>query len=169
MSSSSLSSSVTIRPATNADLPDLGRLGAYLVRQHHTFDGDRFLAPQPNVERGYGWFLGTQLAEDGVVILVAERDGRAVGYVYAGLEPMSWKELRGPAGFIHDVVVDESARGQGVGTALIEAAAVWLEKAGAPRVMLWTAEKNRGAQRLFERAGFRATMIEMTRERRSGG
>ena len=33
-----------------------------------------------------------------------------VGYVYAGLEPLSWKELRDAAGFIHDVVVEESDR-----------------------------------------------------------
>ena len=35
---------------------------------------------------------------------------------------------------------------------------------GAPRVMLWTAEHNVAAQRLFEARGFRRTMIEMTRE-----
>jgi hypothetical protein len=29
---------------------------------------------------------------------------------------------------------------------------------------LFTAEKNHGAQAMFARAGFRATMIEMTRE-----
>jgi RimJ/RimL family protein N-acetyltransferase len=33
-----------------------------------------------------------------------------------------------------------------------------------PRVILWTAEKNDAAQQLFARAGFRRTMIEMTRE-----
>jgi ribosomal protein S18 acetylase RimI-like enzyme len=31
-------------------------------------------------------------------------------------------------------------------------------------VVLWTAEQNRDAQRLFERLGFRRTMVEMTRE-----
>jgi ribosomal protein S18 acetylase RimI-like enzyme len=31
-------------------------------------------------------------------------------------------------------------------------------------VVLSTAEQNSGAQRLFERMGFRRTMIEMTRE-----
>ncbi len=144
-------------------------MGAHLVRLHHAFDPDRFLAPQPDVQNGYGWFLGTQLDEADVVIFVAEQEGRVVGYVYAGLEPMSWKELRGPAGFIHDVVVAESARGLGIGTRLMEVAATWLEDAGAPRVMLWTADKNHPARRLFERIGFRATMIEMTREKRGGG
>jgi ribosomal protein S18 acetylase RimI-like enzyme len=156
-----------IRLAEARDLPVLGRLGAKLVRAHHAFDPQRFMAPMPEVESGYAWFLGTQLGEADVVLYVAEQAGAVVGYVYAGLEPQSWKELRDPAGFIHDVVVDEPARGQGLGTRLVEAAAGWLEAHGAPRVLLWTAERNPGAQRLFERAGFRRTMIEMTRERRS--
>jgi ribosomal protein S18 acetylase RimI-like enzyme len=158
-------SDIEIRRAEERDLPVLGRLGAVMVRLHHGFDRDRFMAPRPNVEEGYAWFLGTQLAEVDVFVAVAERAGDIVGYVYAGLEPESWKELRGPAGFIHDLVVDERARGAGVGTRLAEAAAAWLESRGAPRVMLWTAQKNEPAQRLFERIGFRRTMIEMTRER----
>jgi RimJ/RimL family protein N-acetyltransferase len=35
---------------------------------------------------------------------------------------------------------------------------------GAPRVVLSTAARNARAQRLFASAGFRDTMIEMTRE-----
>jgi GNAT superfamily N-acetyltransferase len=155
-----------IRPARKGDLSDLGRLGASLVRVHHGFDADRFMAPLDDIEAGYAWFLGTQLEEADVVIYVAESAGRIIGYVYAGLEPQSWKELRDPAGFVHDVVVDESVRRQGIATRLVEEAAAWLEAHGAPRVMLWTAERNPSAQRLFERLGFRRTMIEMTRERR---
>lgn len=156
---------IIIRPAQRSDLPVLGRLGTLLVRLHHEFDPQRFLAPALASEQGYAWFLGTQLDEPDVVILVAELAGAPVGYVYAGLEPMSWQELRAAAGFIHDVVVDESARGRGIATRLLEAAATWLEQHGAPRVLLLTAEKNERAQRLFARLGFRRTMIEMTRER----
>ena len=154
----------TLRPAETRDLPALGRLGGSLVRLHHAFDRLRFMAPRGDVDEGYGWFLGTQLAEKDMVVLVAEVDAQVVGYVYAGLEPMSWKELREPAGFIHDVVVDESARGQGIATDLVEAAGRWLIEHGAPRVMLWTASENPAAQRLFKRLGFRTTMLEMTRE-----
>jgi len=156
--------SFTIRPAVEGDLATLGRLGASLMRVHYGFDSRRFLAPGDNPEAGYAWFLGTQLRESDVVVLVAEQEGPVLGYVYAGLEPLSWKELRGPAGFIHDVVVEEAARHQGVATALIEAAIVWLTEHGAPRVVLWTAEQNAPAQRLFAGQGFRRTMIEMTRE-----
>ena len=82
------------------------------------------------------------------MIFVAEQEGEMVGYVYAGLEPISWKELRDACGFIHDVVVEEGNRRAGTATALIEAAMQWLTERGAPRVILWTAEKNERAQRL---------------------
>jgi ribosomal protein S18 acetylase RimI-like enzyme len=122
------------------------------------------MAPSRGLDEGYAQFLGGELADADVVIYVAESAGEVVGYVYAGLEPTSWKELRDAAGFIHDVVVDERQRNRGIASALIDAAATWLEAAGAPRVLLWTAEQNPAAQRLFARLGFRRTMIEMTRE-----
>ena len=156
--------SVLIRRAEPRDVSALGRFGGALVRAHHAFDSCRFLVPGPGLEEGYARFLGTQLAEKDVAIFVAERAGAIVGYVYAGVEPRSWKELRDVAGFLHDVVVDPDARRSGVGTRLIETAAAWLASRGVARVMLWTAAKNKEAQRLFEHLGFRRTMIEMTRE-----
>jgi len=153
-----------IRRASRADLPALGRLGAVLMKSHYGFDRDRFLAPGDNAEEGYAWFLGTQLAEERAAIFVAERNGEVLGYVYAALEPLSWKELRDEAGFIHDIVVDKRGRRTGLAGALIGHATEWLRSVGAPRVMLWTAEQNTDAQRLFARFGFRRTMVEMTLE-----
>ncbi len=162
-------SSFHIRDATQDDLPVLGRLGARLVRTHHGFDSHRFMAPGDDIEAGYAWFLGTQLKAPGAKVMVATSgEGAVVGYVYAGVEPQSWKELRNEAGFIHDVVVEEGFDRQGVGAQLVAAASAWLEAQGVPRVMLWTAENNRSAQQLFLRLGFRRTMIEMTRESRGG-
>lgn len=155
---------VTIRPAVDGDLEALGRLGAMLLRTHHAFDPRRFMPPGNDPEGGYAWFLGTQLRQDDATVIVAEQDGSVVGYVYAGIEPQSWKELRDAAGFIHDVAVDERARGTGIASALIDAAVDWLRAHGAPRVLLWSAEQNTVAQRLFAARGFRRTMVEMTRE-----
>jgi ribosomal protein S18 acetylase RimI-like enzyme len=155
---------IVIRPADESDLPYLGRLGAELLETHFRFDQKRFMAPHPKSAEGYAWFLGSQLKQRDVVVLVAERAGTVVGYVYAGLEPTSWKELRDVAGFIHDVVVEDSSRRLGIAKLLVLAAIEWLRQHGAPRVMLWTAEQNPAAQSLFQQLGFRRTMIEMTRE-----
>jgi ribosomal protein S18 acetylase RimI-like enzyme len=155
---------VVVRRATRADLSVLGRLGAHLVRVHHEFDQRRFVAPVGNPEAGYAHFLGTQFDADDATVLVAERGGAVVGYVYAGIEPFSWKELRDTAGFVHDIVVDPAERRTGVARALMEAAIAWVRAQGVPSVMLGTAARNEGAQRLFEAMGFRRTMIEMTRD-----
>ncbi len=156
--------SVVVRRATRADLPALGRLGAHLMRVHYEFDQRRFVAPVGNPEAGYAHFLGTQIGADDATVLVAERHGAVVGYVYAGIEPFSWKELRDAAGFVHDIVVDAAERRTGVAGALMEAAIAWVREQGVASVMLWTAAPNDGAQRLFEGLGFRPTMVEMTRD-----
>jgi len=154
----------TVRPAIAADIPALGRLGVELVTVHHGFDAQRFLAPLPGTAEGYGSYLGSQLGKKGIVILVAERGGRVLGYSYAALEGVDYMALRGPAGALYDVVVNPGSRGQGIGKQLLEATLDALRALGAPRVVLSTAEQNAAAQRLFARAGFRRTMIEMTRE-----
>lgn len=157
-------SPVIIRPATRADLDAIGRLGALLVQVHHDFDARRFMAPTPETRRGYGGYLGSQLAEPNVVVLVAEERGAVLGYTYAGVEGNDYMALRGPAGVLYDIIVDPAHRGRGVGKLLFDAVLAALRARGAPRVVLSTAERNEGAQRLFAREGFRRTMVEMTRE-----
>ena len=155
---------VTIRPATAADVRAMGRLGAVLVQTHHDFDAARFIAATPQTEHGYASYLGSQLAKRDIIILVAEDDGDVLGYTFAGIEGYDYMELRGPAGVLYDIVVDQAHRGRGIGQALLDATLAELKTRGAPRVVLSTAERNESAQRLFARAGFRRTMIEMTRE-----
>jgi ribosomal protein S18 acetylase RimI-like enzyme len=95
---------------------------------------------------------------------VADRNGEVVGYTYAGVEGWDYMSLRGPAGVVYDIVVDPPHRGQGIGRMLLDATLDALERGGARQVVLSTAQQNEPAQRLFSSAGFRRTMIEMTRE-----
>lgn len=153
-----------IRRAEPADVAALGELGIALMRTHYAFDDRRFLEPTQADAAGYAWFLQSQLEDDASVVLVAEQHGRIVGYVYAAVEPLSWKELRGECGYIHDLLVTDTARGRGTGDGLLDAAIEWLRERGMPRVVLGTAAQNDIARRLFERRGFHPTMIEMTLE-----
>lgn len=155
-------SDVLIRRAQARDLSELGELGAALMRTHYAFDPLRFL--EPGDDNGYARFLGSQIEEDGSVVFVAERQRRIVGYVYAAIEPLSWKDLRDECGFIHDLLVADVARRAGIGEALLEEAIEWLREQGLPRVVLGTAAQNETARRLFDRRGFRPTMVEMTLE-----
>ena len=154
-----------IRRAKSADLDALGRLGLSMMRTHCAFDERRYIPAEGDAEAVYSAFLAAFIDADDAVVLVAEEtESEIVAYVYAAVEPPSFKELRDRAGFVHDLIVADGARGGGVGHQLLEAAVQWLKERGMPRVILWRAEQNTGAQRLFERRGFRRTMIEMTRE-----
>jgi ribosomal protein S18 acetylase RimI-like enzyme len=155
---------IVIRPAAPADVPAIGRLGALLVRTHHDFDPLRFIAASERTAEGYGSYLGSQLRKRDVIVLVAEEKGEVLGYTYAGIEGSDYMSLRGPAGVLYDIVVDPAHRKHGVGRLLLDATLAALTEKGAPRVVLSTAERNEPAQRLFVHAGFRRTMIEMTRE-----
>jgi ribosomal protein S18 acetylase RimI-like enzyme len=153
-----------IRPATSADLPRLGRLGALLVEEHHAFDARRFLPARDRLPLDYAAFLVSQMQTPDAIVLVADDHGDVIGYVYATIEGHDYMALRGPAGVLQDVVVDLEYRGRGVGRLLLDAAIAELRSRGAPQAVLSTAARNEVAQRLFARVGFRPTMVEMTRE-----
>jgi ribosomal protein S18 acetylase RimI-like enzyme len=153
-----------LRPAIPADLNALGRLGALLMRMHHELDPRRFVPATPGIECEYAAFFGGLLADPDVVILVVEREGEVLGYTYAAIEGSDCMSLRGPAGVLHDLIVDPAHHGGGVGRKLLDATLAALQARGAPRVVLSTAVKNHAAKRLFAEAGFRPTMVEMTRE-----
>jgi ribosomal protein S18 acetylase RimI-like enzyme len=154
--------SITIRPAGPADGEALGRMGESLARLHSSFDPQRFLPPE-GLAAGYrSWLLREAKAKDAVV-LVAELEGRVVGYAYGRLEERDWNALLDAHAGFHDLWVDPEARSTGAGKALAEALIEALTKLGAKQIVLSASPKNETAQRLFVRLGFRPTMVEMTR------
>ncbi|MDI1478742.1 GNAT family N-acetyltransferase [Polyangium sp. y55x31] len=157
---------LVVRPAKPEDVAALGRMGSALVRFHHSLDPLRFFLVSD--ERGYGAFLVSEIRREGSIVLVAENGaGQVVGYAWGRLEGRDWTLLLDACGALHDIYVEPEARGLGAGRALCEEMIRRLSDLGAPRVVLSTASKNEAAQKLFASLGFRATMIEMTRERSS--
>ena len=77
---------VAVRPATTADLPRLGRLGALLVEVHQAFDAKRFLPTRDRMPADYAAFLLRQMEDPSVALLVADDQGDVVGYAYAAVE-----------------------------------------------------------------------------------
>ena len=158
------SSELVIRRATRIDLPHIGRLGALLVAQHHEFDSRRFLPASDRTKDGYARFLGAQLDEPDAAVFVADENTDVIGYAYVAVESYDYMTLRGPAGLLHDIIVDPERRRHGAGRALLEAVLEYVRSRGLEQIVLSTAERNEAAHRLFAKVGFRPTMVEMTRE-----
>jgi len=85
-----------------------------------------------------------------ITLLVARAEGTIVGTLTLAMFPI-------PTGFrawIEDVVVDQAARGRGVGEALTNEAIVLAGAAGARTVDLTSRPSRQAAGRLYQRAGF---------------
>ena len=135
-----------------------------LVASHHDFDPKRFVAPTRGTPAGYASFIGSQLDQPDAIVLVAAEGSDVVGYAYASVEGRDWMSLRGPAGALQDIMVDPERRRHGIGRMLLDGTVEFLRARGVPQIVLSTATQNVPAQRLFASAGFRSTMIEMTRD-----
>ncbi|WP_062436961.1 GNAT family N-acetyltransferase [Herbidospora daliensis] len=102
--------------------------------------------------------LEGMLSRPEIVYLIAERDGRPVGYV-SWLERTSfWSGDEYLA--LDDLFVAESERGNGIGERLMHAAA----DAAKGKVIRWeVAEANVAAQRFYERIGARLVSKKICR------
>jgi ribosomal protein S18 acetylase RimI-like enzyme len=154
---------IEIRPARRADLPALGRLGAALAQAHHALDHQRFMHIE-SPEEGYAWWLGKESQNPKAVVLVAARGRRVLGYAYGRIEPRDWNMFRERCAVGEDLMVDPAARGMGLARRLTEELMRRLAAKGAPRMVIFVAARNTGARAVFERFGFRETMVELTRE-----
>jgi GNAT superfamily N-acetyltransferase len=151
---------LTVRRATDTDLPLLARYGFALARLHVGFDAERFAVP-PGGEAAYAAFFQAELQRPEVVLLIAEVGPQPVGYAFVRLEPMSLVEIRGAGAWLHDIYVDPEARSGGIGRRLLEAAKEAALALGSSSLMLSASSQNAAARQLFERAGLRPTMVEM--------
>lgn len=94
--------------------------------------------------------LSAIVGSPATVLLVARLEGTVVGC-------LTLAQFRVPTGmraWIEDVVVDEAARGSGVGAALTLAAVERARTAGARTVDLTSRPSRRAANRLYQRLGF---------------
>jgi ribosomal protein S18 acetylase RimI-like enzyme len=99
------------------------------------------------------------VGSDATTLLIARSDGRMAGTLSLVLFPIP----TGIRAWIEDVVVDEAARGQGVGEALTVEALRLAEAAGARTVDLTSRASREAAGRLYERVGFKSRETRLYR------
>jgi ribosomal protein S18 acetylase RimI-like enzyme len=104
-------------------------------------------SPAPDAEQ-----LGLLVNGDDTVLFIARVDGTIVG----SLTLAFYRIPTGLKSWIEDVVVDDAARGHGVGRKLNEAALVEAQARGAKDVSLTSRPSREAANRLYQRIGFEA-------------
>jgi ribosomal protein S18 acetylase RimI-like enzyme len=150
---------VTVRRAVLQDARTIAEYAIKLVVQHQDYDSRRF-SRLSTVEQAE-WFYGKQTKVNDAAVLVAEIEGVIIGFAYLQFEAKDYANLLENAALLHDIYIDEAARGHNAGKSLIEKSIEVAKELGANKLMLSVAAKNEYAKEFFERNGFRTTMVEM--------
>jgi GNAT superfamily N-acetyltransferase len=110
------------------------------------------LLPQLSPERAAPTHaeLNTVVSAPGTIVLIARDDDSVVGT----LTLLLYRIPTGSRGWIHDVVVDDAARGRGAGAALVHEALRLAEAAGVDSVHLTARAHREAAHRMYRRLGF---------------
>jgi len=107
------------------------------------------------------------LTEPDAFCLVARRrsDGPALGYAVVTVNSGSptWATVE-RFGYLETLSVLPTARGAGIGTALLDAVQANLSALGVARVELTMVARNDAARRFYERAGFDVRFVTMVRD-----
>lgn len=151
---------VAVRRARPEDAAIIAKFALKLFAQHREYDPERF-ADLSNVAGAERFYAGRSNADEAAV-LIAEIDERVIGFAYLEFEQLDYANLLENAAWLHDLYVDETARGTGAGRALIDRAIKEANSLGADKVVLHVAAKNEHASAFFKKAGLRETMVEMT-------
>lgn len=134
---------MTIAQAGVNDLDELvGLFSGYLAF---------YEVPRPAAE--IAKFLGARLQRgDSVMLLARDEQGVAQGFVH--LYPLFSSLAMEPSWLLSDLYTDPSARRQGVGERLMNAARAHAEDNGACGLQLETAKTNHAGQALYEKLGY---------------
>lgn len=139
---------LTVRAATLADAEALAALTTQLG---YPSTGDQ-------VQARLAWLVST---DD--LILVAESNDRVVGWIHV---QVTCTVESNPNAEIAGLVVDETCRGQGVGSELVEAGCRWAKRRGMAEVRVRSNVLREDAHRFYERQGFQRVKSQVVFARR---
>ena len=136
-----------VRPAIPSDAPAVGGLMAQLAE--HT---------RGHIDPGVQDRFRAMIELPQYAIFVAEDEaGQVIGLLSASQRWTLWHT--GPCAFIEELVVDEQARRQGVGHALIQAVLDWARAQGCSEIEVSTDHDNTDAQAFYRRLGFESEAL----------
>lgn len=158
-----LDSGCAIRPADAADVP---ALCAFIFE--HGPNPWNFLPPAAVREHLQG------IAEGVVQALLVEQGDRLAGFVtflpsrqFNAYQPEARRDL--PQAYIGEAVVDRALAGQGLGSALLQAAVAALASQGIRDIYIERHEQNPGSAGMMRKAGFVERSTFDDPQRRAGG
>lgn len=155
---------LTIRAATADDYDALCELFDEIDALHRDHLPRIFQQPG-GAARERDYYLGL-VADQNVALLVAEADGRLVGFVHAMLKDSPALPILVPRRYaiVDAVVVSSALHGHGIGGSLMGEVQVWALANGASSIELNVYEFNQIAISFYEGLGYHTLSRKMSKE-----
>ena len=151
---------MTIRFATEADIPGMIELLKQVGQVHHEIRPDLFRAGAQKYDDAA---LSALLSDEKRPLLIAELEGKVAGYAFCILQitendPVlcDRKVL-----YIDDLCVEETLRGHGIATALYQRTLEFARELGCDAVTLNVWCGNDSAMKFYEKSGFKPQKVGM--------
>ena len=152
---------ITIRPMAEADRPAVLALLLELTAHEAGLSPERGTGPE--VAAACLADDSEKAVETGGALMVAESDGRVVGYLALQLArtgPFVHEHLRDHV-YIENIVVGAAERGTGIGQILLAEAERFARATGRKVLHLGVLEGNDLALRAYRRGGFETASVDM--------
>lgn len=143
----------TITKAVIENADEIGKIAYQVALLHYQNAPDEFKKPTLKNQTEY---IKKSIADKNVLVLNAKKDEKIVGYaiVYFNTLPKEYFCFEKRA-FIGSIGVDENNRGQGVGTALLQAAEKEVLKKKISTVEMDVYIFNQDAEKLYNKLGYK--------------
>ena len=143
---------ITVRRATERDIPAIMRLLVQVNMVHHNGRPDLFKGPTTKYTEGE---LAAILASDDTPVFVGvDESDKVLGHGFCVLQHSGGQLMEEhDTLYIDDICVDETARGLGVGRAIYESILAHARERGCYNVTLNVWSCNPGAMRFYEKLG----------------
>ncbi|MET0230253.1 MAG: GNAT family N-acetyltransferase [Rhodanobacteraceae bacterium] len=135
----------TIRAARTYDAPAIAELGGQLG----------YAANRQQIATR---LAGIESERSSRVLVAEDATGSVIGWLHVASRTQLTEDA---CAEILGLVVDESARGAGIGAALIRAAEAWARAEGCTRMRVRSRETRERAHRFYEREGYERNKVQL--------
>ncbi|HCY00407.1 MAG TPA: hypothetical protein DG754_09740 [Bacteroidales bacterium] len=147
-----------IRKANLHDIEQVTKYGLILLKQHSELDP--YFTPIGTVDKVYRNFLERCLSSEDRLLLVAENNGKLVGYAAGEIQARSPIFKITKNGYINDVFVKGEFRKLGVAKKFLIELKKWFESKGIEYIELSVLAKNEIGKKTWAKFGFNAYEIK---------
>lgn len=149
-----MNENINIRKASSADLEALLTWGYNLYEAEKNFEPLMLFSYEEARAR-----YSNQINNPDCLFLIAELNGKAIGYLYAHLDKVPYIETDKKECFLEVIYLEPEARGKGISTQLINNCIHWATENNALRVRCDIFAKNQASIKTFEKSGFELSSV----------